>query len=402
MDICFKEANTMDLWKLHDKQKKLVIGLMSGTSADGIDAALTEITGCGTSTKVKQLGFVSIPFADEIRERILKVVNGHFGGTEEICLLSFLLGRLFTEACFAVCEVSGVSPSDIDLVGSHGQTVWHIPVAQKYLGYDVRGTLQIGEASLINEAFGCPVVSDFRVRDMAAGGLGAPLVPYTEFLLYRDPERNVALQNIGGIGNITWLPKDCALSDVFAFDTGPGNMVMDQIVARLTDGKLRFDDGGRLAAAGSVNEKLLAWMLQDDYLTAPLPKTTGRERYGIPYVEELLQKADAFGVSLQDTLSTATMFTARCIAAGTEHFPARPDRLIVGGGGSLNPTLMAMIGQVLPGTEVLRNEDLGYDSEAKEAVAFAVLANETIAGLPSNAPGATGASKPVVLGKISQ
>lgn len=171
------------------------------------------------------------------------------------------------------------------LWGSHGQTVFHAPDAREYLGRLVRGTLQTGEASVIAERLGCPVVSDFRVRDMAAGGLGAPLVPYTEYLLYRDAQRTVGLQNIGGIGNITVLPKGCSLNDVFAFDTGPGNMVMDALAARLTEGKARFDDGGRLAAQGTVNAGLLAWMMQDPYLSAPPPKTTGREVYGAAYVD---------------------------------------------------------------------------------------------------------------------
>ncbi len=214
-------------------------------------------------------------------------------------------------------------------------------------------TLQTGEASVIAERLGCPVVSDFRVRDMAAGGLGAPLVPYTEYLLYRDAQRTVGLQNIGGIGNITVLPKGCSLNDVFAFDTGPGNMVMDALAARLTEGKARFDDGGRLAAQGTVNAGLLAWMMQDPYLSTPPPKTTGREVYGAAYVDALCAHARTLGVSLRDTLSTATRFTAECIREGVERFcPQRPERLIVGGGGSMNPVLLGRYSRLparLPG-----------------------------------------------------
>ena len=394
----------MDLCQLRKKETKYIIGLMSGTSVDGMDAALIQLTGCDTHTRVRQLAFITLPYTAAVEERILQIAGGQPCSSEELCLMSFLLGQLSVEACLAVCREAGLSPEEVDLVGSHGQTVWHAPHAQNYLGYSVRGTLQIGEPSLIAEALGCPVVSDFRVRDMAAGGQGAPLVPYTEYLLYRDPERDIALQNIGGIGNITWLPKNYALSDVFAFDTGPGNMVMNALAFRLTDGKLRFDQDGRLAAKGRVSKPLLQWMLESDpCLPLPPPKTTGREQYGSAYLEALLQQAQSLQVSLADTLSTATAFTAACIAENAKRFlPRLPDRLIVGGGGSCNPTLMQMLRQALPTVEVLRGEDLGLDSNAKEAVAFAVLANEALYGLAGNAPGATGAAHPVVLGKISQ
>lgn len=381
---------------------RLAIGLMSGTSADGIDAVLVELTGCGATTRVTQQAFLTLPFSDETRRRILRVAAGDFGGSEELCRMNFYLGALHADACEALCEDAGVSPGDIAFVGSHGQTVFHAPDAQEYLGRPVCGTLQIGEASVIAERMGCPVVSDFRVRDMAAGGLGAPLVPYTEYLLYRDAGRNVGLQNIGGIGNITILPRDCTLEQVYAFDTGPGNMVMDALAARLTDGKARYDDGGKLAAGGAVHAQLLAWMLEDPYLQTPPPKTTGREVYGAAYADKLCAEAAALGCSLRDTLTTATRFTAECIRVGIERFCAhRPDRLIVGGGGSMNPVLLAFIAECLPGCEVLTNEQLGLDSGAKEAVAFAVLANETLYGLANNAPGATGAAHPVVMGKIS-
>ena len=336
-----------------DASPRLAIGLMSGTSADGIDAALVEISGCSTDTRVRLLSFLTLPFSDAARARILRVAAGDFGGTEELCLLNFYLGELSADACEAVCVQAGVAPDKVSFVGSHGQTVFHAPDAREYLGRLVRGTLQTGEASVIAERLGCPVVSDFRVRDMAAGGLGAPLVPYTEYLLYRDAQRTVGLQNIGGIGNITVLPKGCSLNDVFAFDTGPGNMVMDALAARLTEGKARFDDGGRLAAQGTVNAGLLAWMMQDPYLSTPPPKTTGREVYGAAYVDALCAQARTLGVSLLDTLSTATRFTAECIREGVERFcPQRPERLIVGGGGSMNPVLLADIADCLPGCQV--------------------------------------------------
>ena len=378
-----------------------VIGLMSGTSADGMDAALTEITGFGLSTIVNMLSFVSVPYAEDVREEILRLASGRSGGSRDLCLFSFLLGQLSLDACRAACEKAHVDPASVDLVGSHGQTLYHVPAAENYLGRPVRGTLQLGEASVIAEGLGCPVVSDFRVRDMAAGGQGAPLVPYTEYLLYRREDQTVALQNMGGIGNITVLPQGGRMEDTFAFDTGPGNMVMDQIVSRMTGGAMRYDENGALAASGTCSEPLLSWMLQDPYLKKAPPKTTGREVYGAAYVDKLMEKGHALSLSDRDVLATACRFTAACVRVAIEqHCPVKPDRLIVGGGGSRNPTLMGMLRRELS-IPVLLNEDLGLDSDAKEAVAFAILANECVHFSANNMPSVTGASHPVVMGKIS-
>lgn len=387
---------------LWEKTNRLVIGMMSGTSADGVDAALCRIYGSGLDTTVELLSFVYIPFEERVRNRILALAGGNEGGTHELLMLTQLLGTLYRDACLALCEKANVRPDEIDLVGTHGQTLWHVPVAEDYLGYTLRGTLQMGDPSYINEALGCPVVSDFRVRDMAAGGLGAPLVPYSEFLLYRSKDQNVGLQNIGGIGNLTVLPKNGALTDTFAFDTGPGNMVMDALVSRMTDGKQRWDEGGMLAAQGQVSHELLAFLLQDPYLKRKAPKTTGREVYGEDYVNALVAKGRELGVSDLDMLTTATRFTAECIRiAADETSPVHPDCLIVGGGGAQNATLMQMIRECLPGVKVMRNEELGFDGDAKEAVAFAILANETLFGNCGNVISATNAAHPVVLGKIS-
>ena len=255
---------------LWSKPSRLVVGLMRGTSADGIDAVLTRISGSGLSTKVEQLGFYFQPFDDATRQAILTLCGGESGGTREVCLMSTHLGRLYAQAVHGLLEQTGIS--QIDLIGNHGQTVFHIPEAMPYLNTAIRGTLQIGDPSYLAEEFGCPVVSDFRIRDMAAGGLGAPLVPYTEFLLYRSETEDVALQNIGGIGNVTLLPAGCTLDQVTAFDTGPGNMVMDALVSRMTHGRLSYDDGGKLAASGTVIPELLAWMLEDPYLTKAPPR----------------------------------------------------------------------------------------------------------------------------------
>ena len=384
----------IELWK---KPSRLVVGLMSGTSADGIDAALTRITGYGLSTRVELLGFYFLPFDPATRQAILNICGGDQGGTREVCLLGTHLGRLYAQAVRELLKSTGTEK--VDLIGCHGQTVYHIPEETAYLGTAIRGTLQIGDPSYLAEEFGCAVISDFRIRDMAAGGLGAPLVPYTEYLLYRSETDDIALQNIGGIGNITLLPAGCTLNDVTAFDTGPGNMVMDALAAKITDGALTYDDGGRLAASGHVIPELLEWMLEDPYLAKQPPKTTGREYYGAAYVEKLLSVGPYSPV---DVLTTATAFTAQSIALSLRRFAAKlPARLVVGGGGSRNPTLLQFLKEALPEVTVQTQEDLGLSSDAKEAIAFAILANDALFGICNNAPSATGAAHGVVMGRIS-
>ena len=387
---------------LMEKPSRLVIGLMSGTSADGVDAALCRITGHGTATKVEQLGFVFDPFDTRVREEILRLAGGQEATAADFCRINFLLGRLYAETSLRLCRECGVEPKDIDLVGSHGQTLWHIPQPETYLGQTFRSTLQLGECSVLTETFGCPVVGDFRVRDVAAGGLGAPLVPYSEYLIYRSETKCIALQNIGGIGNITCLPPACKPEDVFAFDTGPGNMVMDAVYGAITHGEKRFDEGGAFAAKGQVHQPLLNLMMDDEYIRRQPPKTTGREYYGPAYVERITAEAKAQCLTDEDLMATVTAFTAATIAYSVEHFfPVKPDELIIGGGGSMNATLLKDIATVLPACKVMTNEQLGYDSNAKEAVAFAVLANEAIFAGCNNMPSVTGATKGVVMGKIS-
>jgi len=384
----------LELWK---KPSRLVVGLMSGTSADGIDAVLTRITGSGLSTKAEEIGFYFLPFDKTTRQAILRLCCGDQGGAKEVCLLGTHLGKLYAQAVRELLQSTGTEK--VDLIGCHGQTVYHIPEETAYLNATLRGTLQIGDPSYLAEEFGCPVVSDFRIRDMAAGGLGAPLVPYTEFLLYRSETEDVALQNIGGIGNITLLPAGCALEEVTAFDTGPGNMVMDALAAKITDGAMTYDDSGKIAASGHVIPELLAWMLADPYLEKQPPKTTGREYYGAEYVEKLIGFGD---YALVDILTTATAFTAQSIALSLRRFASRmPGRLVVGGGGSQNPTLLQFLQEALPEVLVQTQEDLGLSSDAKEAIAFAILANDTLFGICNNALSATGAKHPVVMGRIN-
>ncbi|MDY0288112.1 MAG: anhydro-N-acetylmuramic acid kinase [Sphaerochaeta sp.] len=387
---------------LASKESKLVIGLMSGTSCDGIDASLVRIVGSGLDSRVEELGFVFLAYEESFRQRLLLLAQGQGGGGEELLMAGLRLGELFVQAAKRVCDEHATPYDRIDLIGSHGHTLYHLPQSREYFDSQVRGTLQVGEASLLAEAFGCAVVSDFRVRDMAAGGQGAPLVPYCDYLLFRDTEKDVALLNLGGIGNITIVPKACRPEEVVAFDTGPGNMVIDALVWRYSDGLHRFDEGGSMARGGAICYALLSRMeATDDYLSLPLPKTTGRERYGELFVEALEKKRLELSISESDLLATVTEYTALCVLRGLERFARRmPDRLVVSGGGSHNTTLLLSLRHLLPHTEVLTQEDLGHNSDSKEAVAFAVLANESVCGKTNTLVGATGASHPVVMGKI--
>lgn len=386
--------------RLWNQPERFVVGLMSGTSADGVDAVLVRISGSGTDLRVQQMGFVFLPFDEAVQQRILETCRGDIGGSREICLLNSYLGQYYVNAVKELLRSTGLER--VDLIGTHGQTVFHNPQPVDYLGKQIVGTLQIGDPAYLAEQFHCPVVSDFRMRDVAAGGQGAPLVPYTEFLLYRSEQEDVALQNIGGIGNVTLLKVGCNLEDVVAFDTGPGNMVMDALVRRMTNGKESFDRGGRLAASGCVHPTLLEELLKDPYLQRHPPKTTGREYYGKKYVDWLIDKAREMAVSPVDLLATATCFTAKTIELSLRQFAKKiPSRLVVGGGGSKNQTLLAFLKQALPEVQVLTQEDLGMDSDAKEAVAFAILANEALFAVPNNAPSATGAAHVVVMGRVN-
>ncbi len=390
------------IFNIAQKGTRLAVGLMSGTCTDGIDAALVQIEGYGIDTKVNLLQFITIPYDHTLRTRLLEIASGKSYGSEEICKVNFLLGHLFATACLEVCKKAKIDITEIDFIGSHGHTIYHQPNPIIYFDHSITSTLQIGEAAIISEVMGCPVIADFRVRDMAAGGLGAPLVPYTEYLLYSQKGKNIALQNIGGIGNITFLPANCVMEQILAFDTGPGNMIIDALVSIYTNNQYNYDNNGDIAKTGVINESLLTWLLQDKYIYRKPPKTTGREYYGADFVTDLLHKADSLGINLPDTIATATMFTAKCIELSiVKYLPEIPDELIVGGGGSQNKTLMSYLKTCLPMCTVKTNEDLGLDSNAKEAVAFAVLANEVLFGSNNNVPTATGASHSVVMGKIS-
>lgn len=375
-----------------------VAGIMSGTSLDGIDVAIVEIEGRGWNKRVSTVAFDGTPYPRPLREAILAVSNCDTH-TAAISRLNFLLGEMYANAVISTCAGAHIPLDSVELIGCHGQTIFHEGQPVKVLGRQVASTLQIGEGSIIAECTGIPVVCDFRPRDMAAGGRGAPLVPYVDYLLFRDRRIGRVALNLGGIGNITAIAPGAAPEDVIAFDTGPGNMIIDALTVEHTKGRQTFDRGGSLAAKGEVNQKLLDTLLRDPFYRQPPPKTAGREQYGREFIERLKKNA----LPLLDLIATATAFTAATVAAAIDRFVRprmAPDELIVSGGGAHNPRIMAYLAAFLPGTRVLTSADYGIDVDAKEAIAFAILAYETWHRRPSNLPSATGARRAVVLGKI--
>jgi anhydro-N-acetylmuramic acid kinase len=355
---------------------------MSGTSLDGIDVAIVDIRGKRISVEA----FHTTPYPERVRQAILAASSA-----ADIARLHFLLGELYAEA------VLKCKPRP-ELIACHGQTVHHEGAPVRFLGRKVASTLQIGEAAVIAERTGIPVVSDFRPRDIAAGGHGAPLVPFVDYLLFRHRRLGRVALNIGGIANITVIPGGATPEQVIAFDTGPGNMVIDALVSEYTKSKLKFDRDGRLAAKGHVDKALLDELLSGSYYRKHPPKSAGREQYGREYVERLL----ATGLPMLDLIATATALTAATIALGIERFaPMRVDELIVSGGGARNPRIMAHLAALLPGAAIATSSDFGIDIDAKEAIAFAILGYQTWRRRPANLPSATGARRAVVLGKIT-
>lgn len=387
------------------RKRQLIVGLMSGTSADGIDAVAAEISSRGVGLTARLLAHVHTAFPPKLSRAIIHA--GLRGTVSEICELNFELGERFAQAALRVIRAAGLKPSSVAAIGSHGQTVHHLPGAR------TPSTLQIGEAAVLAERTGISTIADFRVRDMAAGGQGAPLVPYADWALFADPSRPRLIQNIGGIANLTFLPRKAGLKDVLAFDTGPGNMVIDGVVSALSAGKESYDREGRRAARGKICEPLLADLLAHPFFRCSPPKTTGREDFGEPFITSLLASARRRRLSAEDIICTVTALTAETIAATYRQFifpelkKSELDKIqvIIGGGGTKNRTLLSMLRARVAKLGVkptwLTHEDFGIPNQAKEALAFAILAFETLAGRSSNVPSATGARHPVVLGKIT-
>ena len=378
----------------------LVIGLMSGTSADGIDAVLVRLEGPGAAPQWKLIAHAHRPFERTLREMIFAACSPKDSSVDQIARLNFALGEEFALAARQL-EAELRLAARAELIGSHGQTLWHDVAADGR----VTATLQIGEAAVIAARTGVPTIADFRVADIAAGGQGAPLVPFADYILFHHPTKFRAIQNIGGIANVTLLPPGCTQAEVTAFDSGPGNMVMDALVERASGGRELFDRDGRLAAEGRVHSVWLEELLDHPYFKRPAPKTTGRELFGKPYAHELWAEGTALGLEPADIVATATALTAASISAPLSEagirYGRRVDELILGGGGAENPALVRMLASQLPGTRITRHEEFGIPSQAKEALAFAILAYAAYRREPNNVPSATGASRAVVMGKLS-
>lgn len=386
------------LGSITGKAARRVIGLSSGTSMDGMDAVLVTVGGRGPQTSVEILAFETLPYRTDLRKRLLSVAAPGAGTAAEVCRLNAEVGEAAAEAAHAVARRAGVLIEEVDLIGSHGQTICHLPDGEP------KASLQIGEAAVVAERTGVTTVSNFRARDLAAGGEGAPLVPYVDWLLFRSDREARAMLNLGGIANVTFLPKSGPLSAVRAYDTGPANLVMDGLARALSGGQSQCDTDGRLATSGRLVPEILDRCLEHPYFRRSPPKSTGREAFGDPFVDEILLVGRSSDAGPGDLLATATELTARTVAeAILGHSPGRPPvgRVVVSGGGVHNPALMDRLHERLMPIPVVTLEALGIPPDAKEALAFAVLANESVHGIKANVPGVTGARRSVVLGEVT-
>ncbi|MET3698297.1 anhydro-N-acetylmuramic acid kinase [Bacillus oleivorans] len=381
-----------------------VVGLMSGTSLDGIDAALIKITSQDDSINITPVQFSTLPYTKEMKDKLLQLCDPEISRLEDLSNMNFLLGELFSCAALKVIEQSGIKREEVLLISSHGQTVYHQPSAVSIAGESITSTLQIGDIGVIAERTGIMTVGDFRTRDMAAGGQGAPLVPYADYLLFKEKKFGRVLVNIGGISNITVLPQNPAPEDVVAFDTGPGNMIIDAFTNWATNGALDYDKDGSLAAKGTINQKWLEELLQHAYFKLAPPKSTGRELFGTEYAKKLWEQAHVKGISHVDRIATITELTAVTIAQDIQSYikSGNIKEVLISGGGRFNRTLLSRISFHLPmEVEIHGTEVQGIPSDAKEAIVFALLGYQCYYKKPNNLPAATGAKRPVVMGKIA-
>ena len=387
-----------------DRGIVLAIGLMSGTSHDGVSAAVVELDE-RSRPPARLIAFHTFPYPARFRKELLAASADEKIGAAAISTLNFALGREFGRAAIEIARRAHVALSDVAFIGSHGHTFFHLPPRRAARG-QVASTMQLGESAVIAAATGVPVVADFRTMDIALGGEGAPLAPLAHLWLLADPTRGRVVQNIGGISNATYIPPRARLGDpdLIAFDTGPGNMMLDALASRISGGRLRMDRDGRIAARGHVNEPLLAKLMRNPYFRRRPPKSTGREEFGAHLLDRIVAEARRMRIVDYDLVATVTALTARSIADACRRFifPRGPvDQLIVTGGGAQNPTLMRMIGAELPNLEVITAADVGVDGNALEAVAFAVLGYQMLRGRQGNIPSVTGARAPAILGKLT-
>jgi anhydro-N-acetylmuramic acid kinase len=382
----------------------LAIGLMSGTSHDGVSAAVVRLDE-RMNPRAQAVAFRTFPYAPVLRERLLELASMRSVGAPAVSSINFELGKIFADAAIKIARTANVAMEKISFIGSHGHTIFHLPPRTAKRG-QTSSTMQIGESSLIAATTGRPVVADFRPMDMALGGEGAPLAPLAHLWLFGDRKRGRVIQNIGGIGNATYLRPRATLNNptLIAFDTGPGGMLIDALVAKQTGGRLKMDREGRKAARGQINEKLLAQLMRHPYFRRRPPKSTGREEFGVQFCQKVEDRASAMGIVGDDLIATVTAFTALSIADAVQRFvmPLGPvHQLVASGGGARNPTLMRMIAGYLTELEVLSAKDIGVDGDTVEVVAFAVLAYQMLRGRQGNIPSVTGARSPAILGKLT-
>jgi anhydro-N-acetylmuramic acid kinase len=376
-----------------------VIGLMSGTSADGVDAALVDWPDDGAVRPFRLEGFREDPFEAELQDRIHALAAGRVAGSEvlrELLSLDVLLAERFAATAAALAREAGVGLEAVDAIASHGQTVAHQP--------DLSGSLQLGNPSRIAERTGVTTIGNFRSRDLAAGGEGSPLAPFFHHAVFGDAEESRLVLNLGGIANVTWLPGDGAPEDAVAFDVGPANSLLDGVVRHTSGGRERFDSDGGRARRGQVDEALLSELLDDEFLRRPPPKSTGRERYGLAEAEALAERWRRDGREVDDLLATLVAFTAASVARASRDFcggEGAVQRLLVGGGGARNPALMDALRTQLPGVPVEPFDAAGVPPDAAEAMAFSLLGRNTLLGLPNHLPRCTGANRAAVLGEIA-
>ena len=365
----------------------IIMGIMSGTSADGVDVALVE----ERNERFSLLAHHSRPYPDSVREMIFRAMDEERSSVSLICQLNFILGEEFKEAALEAVGKTGIRP---DLVASHGQTIYHIPTVDRSRNWIKRSTLQIGESSVLAEYLGVPVISDFRVRDVAAGGEGAPLVPFSDYILFKDYGKSVSIHNIGGISNLTYIPMNAKKEDVIAFDTGPGNVLIDLTVRKHFG--LPYDPDGRIARRGRVHTDVVEKLLSHPYFYAPPPKSTGRELFNSKFISWI-------DLDPEDLVATVTFFTAKTIEVAYRKFviPRGLEEILVAGGGAYNSTLIGWIRQLLPEVRIFTFEEKGLNSKAREAMSFAILGYFAYKGIPNNLPQVTGAGHEVVMGKLT-
>ncbi|MBN2088695.1 anhydro-N-acetylmuramic acid kinase [candidate division KSB1 bacterium] len=386
--------------KLLNKKEKLVVGLMSGTSMDGIDAALVRIKNFGEKTVWELIEFDTYSYPVELKHELLHLATAEVWNADRLCRLNVVVAELFAQAVHRVCEKASLKISELDLIGSHGQTIRHLPTPEKLYDLDIRTTLQIGELSVISNRCGVVTVGDFRPADMALGGEGAPLVPYCDYILLHSKKLNRAALNIGGISNITILPQNCRSNDVIAFDTGPGNMIIDSLMRFFYEQD--YDEGGKIAATGTIHSKILNSLIQHPYFAKQPPKSTGREQFGQSFLNQLLAKF-APNLPPADIIATTTEFIAFSIFRAYQFFIQKQvilDELVVSGGGAHNLFLIKALQKYFHPIDVKTSTEFGISIDAKEAICFAILANETIHGNCNNMPKVTNATSPTILGKI--